>query len=221
MPTGRIVSSMSTCDVVVRPPATDGELAASCQLAAEQFIRETPQSIAARDFQHFITETPGADRSGMRCAFRGEAYLGGYRVEERWLRVGPARLRTGCIGVVVVDPAHRGQGIGKTLMGDAFARALARRQTLLLLHGLVDFYRPFGFADVFDPTDHAVRGADILSAPRVRIACVPPCLGTRGSSSTCMIATTDLTQGASCGPSNKSIPRALLGCPRLGSLPPA
>jgi predicted N-acetyltransferase YhbS len=152
---------MSLCEVVIRPPATDGELAAFCQLAAEQFIRETPQAIAARDFQHSITAPPGADRSGVRCAFRGQAYLGGYLVEERWLRVGSARLRTGCIGVVVVDPAHRGQGIGKTLMGDAFARARARGQTLLLLHGLADFYRPFGFADVFDPTDHAVRGADI------------------------------------------------------------
>ena len=72
----------------------------------------------------------------MRGAFTGNAYLGGYLIEERLLRVGPARVRTGCIGVVVVHPEHRGQGIGKALMRDAFDHARARGQVLLLLHGL-------------------------------------------------------------------------------------
>ena len=155
------MAAMAPPEIVVRPPTTDEEMAAFCHLAAEQFIRDTPQSVAAVDFERFITGTPDADPSAVRGAFRGDAYLGGYLVEERWLRIGSARLRTGCIGVVVVDPAHRGQGIGKMLMHDAFARARGSGQVLLLLHGLADFYRPFGFADVFDPTDHAVRGADI------------------------------------------------------------
>jgi GNAT superfamily N-acetyltransferase len=108
---------------------------------------------------------PEVDAEAMRGAFRGVDYLGGYLIEDRWLRVGAARLRTGCVGVVVIDPVHRGQGIGKALMRDSFAHAHARGQTLLMLHGLADYYRPFGYADVFDATEHHIQRAAILAIP--------------------------------------------------------
>ena len=82
-----------------------------------------------------------------------------------WERVNAARLRAGCVGVVITDPAHRGQGIGKALMRDSFAHARSRGQALLLLHGLADYYRPFGYADVFDATEHAISRTAILDAP--------------------------------------------------------
>ncbi|MGH2614569.1 MAG: GNAT family N-acetyltransferase [Thermomicrobiales bacterium] len=163
-------------EVVVRPPATDGEIAAFFQLASTTFIRDAPPATAAADFRRFVHDAPGADPAAVRGAFHGDTYLGGYLIEERWLHIGPARLRTGCVGVVVVHPEHRGQGIGKALMRDAFAHAQARGQALLLLHGLADFYTPFGFADVFDATEHAVQRADILTSAaspyRVRPATV-------------------------------------------------
>jgi predicted N-acetyltransferase YhbS len=152
-------------DLVVRPPADEEETAAFFRLAAAQFIRDSPGAIAAADFRRFVSNAPGADPGGVRGAFRGGDYLGGYLVEERELRVGSACLRTGCIGVVVVDAAQRGRGVGKALMQDAFAHARDRGQVLLLLHGLADFYRPFGYADVFDATEHLMQRSEILALP--------------------------------------------------------
>jgi predicted N-acetyltransferase YhbS len=161
-------------ELAVRPPANEEETAAFFRLAAAQFIRDSPGAIAAADFRRFVYDAPGADPRSVRGAFRDDDYLGGYLVEERELRVGSARLRAGCIGVVVVDPAQRGHGVGKALMQDAFAHARARGQVLLLLHGLADFYRPFGYADVFDATEHVMQLAEILALPaspyRVRAA---------------------------------------------------
>jgi predicted N-acetyltransferase YhbS len=149
---------------VIRPAATGGERAAFFRLAAEQFIRDTPPEIAAADFQRYVREALRADATAMRGAFRGGDYLGGYLIEERWLRIGAARVRAGCIGVVVIDRAYRGQGIGKALMRGSFAYARERGMALLLLHGLAGFYRPFSYADVFDPTEHSVRQRDVLDA---------------------------------------------------------
>jgi hypothetical protein len=59
-------------------------------------------------------------------------------------------------------------------MQDAFLHARSRGQVLLLLHGLADFYRPFGYADVFDATEHVMQRGEILgltvSPYRVRAA---------------------------------------------------
>lgn len=153
-----------TPDVAIRPAASDKEIEAFFRLAAEQFIGAVQRTIGQEDFRRFVYDAPGADLGAVRGAFRDEDYLGGYLIEERLLRVGPARLRAGCIGVVVVDPAQRGQGIGKALMRDSFAHARARGQVLLLLHGLADYYRPFGYADVFDATEHLLSRTKILAS---------------------------------------------------------
>ena len=80
----------------------------------------------------------------------------------------------GCVGVVVAHPEHRGQGIGRAMMCDSFDHARARGHTLLMLHGAPAYYQPFGYADVFDATEHDVRREDILAHPaspyRVRAA---------------------------------------------------
>jgi hypothetical protein len=60
---------------------------------------------------------------------------------------------------------HRGQGIGKALMWDSFDHARARGHTLLMLHGAPAYYQPFGYADVFDATEHDVRREDVLAHP--------------------------------------------------------
>jgi GNAT superfamily N-acetyltransferase len=152
-------------EIVVRPPTTDDEIAALFGLAASTFVSDTPPAMAAADFRRFVYDAPGVDPAAVRGAFTGDAYLGGYLIEDRLLRIGPGRVRTGCIGVVVVHPEQRGQGIGKALMHDALNHARGRGQVLLLLHGLADFYKPFGFADVFDVTEHAVRRTEILASP--------------------------------------------------------
>jgi predicted N-acetyltransferase YhbS len=160
--------------IVVRPPTTDAETAAFFELTAAQFIRGAPLPVAATDLRRYVYEAPRADPGNVRGAFHGHTCLGGYLYEGRLLRIGPARVRVGCVGVVVAHPEHRGQGIGKALMRDSFAYARDRGHSLLMLHGAPAYYQPFGYADVFDATEHDVRRADVLVHPsspyRVRAA---------------------------------------------------
>jgi predicted N-acetyltransferase YhbS len=151
--------------IVVRPPETDDETAAAFDLTAAQFIRGAPLSIAAADLRRYVYDAPIADPTNVRGAFQGHTCLGGYLYEERWLRIGAARIRMGCVGVVVAHPEHRGQGIGRAMMRDSFDHARARGHTLLMLHGAPSYYQPFGYADVFDATEHDVRREDILAHP--------------------------------------------------------
>jgi GNAT superfamily N-acetyltransferase len=141
------------------------EFAAFFRLAAQTFVRDIPVDPAAADWQRFTTEHPGFHPESLRGAFLGDSYVGGYIVEERRLRAGAARVRTGCIGAVVTDPDRRRQGIGRTLMWDAIAHARSRGLTLLLLNGAAHFYDPFGYIDVFDRTEHAIACADVRAQP--------------------------------------------------------
>jgi GNAT superfamily N-acetyltransferase len=147
---------MPATTIAIRPPETDAELDAFFHVASAQFVRDTPPAIAAADFRRFVEQAPDADPSRIRGAFRGDTYLGGYLIEERWLRIGAARVRTGCIGVVVTRPEFRRQGVATALMRDAETFARDRGCALLMLNGLADFYEPFGYVDVFDATEHRV-----------------------------------------------------------------
>ncbi|HEU5432606.1 MAG TPA: GNAT family N-acetyltransferase [Thermomicrobiales bacterium] len=157
---------MPSAELVVRPPATEREIDAFFNLAAAHFVRDAPRSVAAADLRRSVTTAPGADPAGMRGAFRGGDFLGGYLIETRRLRVGRARLPAGCVGCVITHPDHRRQGVASALMRDAVAYGRERGIVLLLLHGLADFYRPFGYVDVFDQTQHTVRRDDVLALPR-------------------------------------------------------
>jgi GNAT superfamily N-acetyltransferase len=151
--------------ITIRPPAGDAELDAFFQVAAAQFVRDVPAEIAGPDFRRFVETAPGADPSRIRGAFRDGTYLGGYLIDERALRIDRARLKTGCVGVVVTRPEFRGQGVAKTLMNDTFAYARARGHIFLMLHGLANFYEPFGYVDVFDATDHCLDREEVLNHP--------------------------------------------------------
>lgn len=155
---------MSTT-ITVRPPATPSEIDAFFRLAAQTFVRDVPLDVAAPDWRRFTTGHPGFHPEDVRGAFRGDAYMGGYIIEERWLCVGPARVRVGGIGAVVTHPDYRHQGIGSALMRDAIDHARARGLSLLLLNGLLHFYDPFGYIDVFDPSEHAIARADVRALP--------------------------------------------------------
>jgi predicted N-acetyltransferase YhbS len=167
---------MRSGEIVVRPPATEREIESFFDLAAAHFVRDAPHPVAAADLRRSIMDAPGADPAGARGAFRDGDFLGGYLIEARLLRIGRARLPAGCVGCVITHPNHRRQGVATALMRDAVDFARERGIVLLLLHGLADFYRPFGYVDVFDQTQHVVRRAEVLTYPqspyRVRTATV-------------------------------------------------
>ncbi|HEU0113214.1 MAG TPA: GNAT family N-acetyltransferase, partial [Thermomicrobiales bacterium] len=167
---------MPSADIGVRPPITEREFVSFFALAAPHFVRDVPQVTAAADLRRAVTGAPGADAAGVRGAFRDGDCLGGYLIEQRVLRVGRARIPAAGVGCVITHPDHRRQGVATALMRDATAYARARGIVVLLLHGLADFYRPFGYVDVFDQTRHAIRRDAALAAPpspyRVRAASV-------------------------------------------------
>jgi GNAT superfamily N-acetyltransferase len=109
-----------------------------------------------------------------RGAFAGSELAGGYVLWLRDMRLGATTARTACIGGVVVAPAWRKRGVGRLLMLDALAEAKRKRAALLLLDGIADFYRPFGYVDIWDATRHSVAAADVAALPRHDGLCVRP-----------------------------------------------
>jgi predicted N-acetyltransferase YhbS len=168
---------MSTLPIVVRPFETAAERNAYYLVASRAFNIELPEgeyeNAAARRRQR-AESLPGYDPNNLRGAFRGSTFLGGYRIQERWLQVGTARLLTCCIGSVATHPDYRMQGVASALMQDAIAYAQSRGHALLLLDGIAHFYHRFGYTDVFDLTDHTINRALVLAQPpssvRVRLA---------------------------------------------------
>lgn len=109
-----------------------------------------------------------------RGAFVDGRLVGGLTIRLRAMRIGAASARTACIGGVVVDPARRLRGVGRALLEDAIREARRRRCAVVLLDGIPDFYRPFGFVDVWDPARHAVARDDVERLAPARDATVRP-----------------------------------------------
>lgn len=100
-----------------------------------------------------------------RAAFRGEQCLGTYQLDERWLTLGAARLRTGCLGWVATHPAFQRQGIGSLLMQDALALASQQHCSMVLLVGIPNFYQRWGFTNIMDYPLQVIQRSDILAQP--------------------------------------------------------
>lgn len=101
----------------------------------------------------------------MHSAYRDGKQLGGYRIYERVLRVGSARLVTGCIGGVYTRPEVRNQGVATALMHDAIAYVQAHEYPLLLLNGIPKFYHRYGFCDVYDLSTQELDRQTVLALP--------------------------------------------------------
>ncbi|HLZ56927.1 MAG TPA: GNAT family N-acetyltransferase, partial [Ktedonosporobacter sp.] len=108
-----------------------------------------PEDTATRLLRKVAT-SPGYRPEQVRGAYRNGEHLGGYRIYERLLRVGTARLVTGCIGGVYTRAETRNQGVATALMHDAIAYAQAHKYSLLLLDGIPKFYYRYGYCDVYD-----------------------------------------------------------------------
>lgn len=150
-------------EVIVRALASDAEVDDYFKLAAGTFSGQPDPASQGPIWRERECSAPWFRPAQLRGAFRDGRLVGGYLVAERWLRIGSARLSTGCIGTVVVRDESRKQGIGRALMEDAVAFAEAERLALLLLDGIPNYYHRFGYVDVFDPTGHAFKRQDVLA----------------------------------------------------------
>jgi predicted N-acetyltransferase YhbS len=156
---------MSAPGLTIRAPATPAEFDAFFRLATETFIGSADVERVAAGWLEHVATAPQDAPYHLRAAYRGGQHLGGCVMQERVLRLGAARLRTGCIAAVVTRPEHRSQGVAAALMRDAATFAQGLGCSLLLLGGIPDFYDRFGYADVLEITEHAVESAALLREP--------------------------------------------------------
>lgn len=151
-------------EIIVRPLATDEEIDAFCYLAIEAFSgADGDFAEMARRWRRSLEAMPEFHPRQRRGAFRGDTFVGGYMMYERTMRVGAARLPTGCIGAVVTHPNHRMRGVGTFLMRDAIAFAERHGHVQLLLDGIPGFYYRWGYADVYDLTEQIIDRAALTS----------------------------------------------------------
>jgi hypothetical protein len=156
---------LSTSALTVRPLVSPEEYQHYYYLAAVAF-GSPPYEEDARSWQSFVTHSPEFRSEQVRGVFRNGQLLGGYTMNERVLRMGEARISTGCIGAVVTDPTARKQGAASVLLRDAQAFAQENNHALLMLDGIPNFYYRFGYTDVFDATAVEIdRSAILAQAP--------------------------------------------------------
>ncbi len=144
---------MTIPSFLIRPPHSPEELTdhikGYVEVAQSFSPAPLPEDTAKRLLHRLIT-LPGYRLEQVRSAYRNGEHLGGYRIYERSLRVGAARLIIGCIGGVYTRADARNQGVATALMHDAIAYAEAHQYPLLLLDGIPKFYHRYGYCDVYD-----------------------------------------------------------------------
>ncbi len=159
---------MRVSPFLIRPALSSDELREHVEgyvQVAQSFSPDPlPPDTATRRLQR-LTTAPGFRPEQVRSAYRGGEQLGGYRIYEHLLRVGAARLPTGCIGGVYTRADVRNQGVATALMHDAIAYAEQHDYPLLLLDGIPKFYHRYGFCDVYDLTVQELDRQAVLALP--------------------------------------------------------
>lgn len=154
---------MTEPSLIVRPLETPEEYHLQLTLSDQEFSSD-PSPEGVERWQRFLTGLPDFRPEQLRGAFLNGQQVGGYMMYEREMRMGAARISTGCIGIVVARPEYRKQGVATALMRDAIQFAHDREHGLLLLDGIPKFYYRYGYTDVFDLADVEVDRTAILAA---------------------------------------------------------
>jgi predicted N-acetyltransferase YhbS len=160
---------MDSSSIIVRPLASPAEYELHFHFADREFAPD-PSPASAQFWQQVVMSRPGYHAEQVRGAFRDGEQLGSYIIEERVMRMGKARLATGCIAAVVTYPTHRNQGVASAMMEDAIQYANANHQIMLLLDGIPKFYHRFGYIDMFDQAIHDIDLTAILAQPHSKYA---------------------------------------------------
>jgi predicted N-acetyltransferase YhbS len=148
--------------IIVRPLASPAEYQTYFRMADQAFSHH-PSEESAQRWQDYTLHMPNFHTERIRGAFRDDQQLGGYIMYDSVLRMGAARVSTGCISAVVTANEHRRQGAASAFMHDAIDFARQRGHALLMLDGIPKFYYRYGYTDIYDVSSLEVDRAAILA----------------------------------------------------------
>lgn len=160
---------MPASSLLIRPPLSQDELVEHIQGYVEVAQSFSPDPLPPDTEQRLLNRLitlPGYREEQVRSAYRDGKQLGGYRIYERMLRVGAARLLTGCVGGIYTRAEVRNQGVATALMRDALAYAQAHDYALLLLDGIPKFYHRYGYCDIYYLSTQQLDRQAILALPQ-------------------------------------------------------
>lgn len=135
----RILDPMSLSRFDIRLE-TDGDALSLSQLSAEAF---GPGRFTRSAYR--VREGIPPVKALCLCGLLDQRLVGGIRFTA--IRIGGSE-GAALLGPLVVDPAVKGQGYGKALVGEGLARARDEGFALVLLVGDVPYYGRFGFQPV-------------------------------------------------------------------------
>lgn len=155
--------------LIVRPLQTAAEAATFFKLAAQVFLPDQDADSIGERWLYELGAAPGFELEQIRGAFLrgpgGDGLAGGLVVFDRQLRVPPALVPTGGIGMVITHTEYRRRGIARMLLEDALDYGLRRGYALMMLDGIPNFYHQWGFVDIFDSVEYAVDRRTLLELP--------------------------------------------------------
>lgn len=158
-------------NAIPKPVETDEELRLACDLLARVYRVHTP---SAREWlYHESGRYPNFRREHTRIILLGNEVASALRISTDTILLGEARLKMGGIGWVATSESHRGKGLCRRLMQDAFEYMKANNYHVSMLFGIPNFYERFDYvttlADYVISVD-TVEAMTFQSPLRIRAA---------------------------------------------------
>ncbi|MCL4546022.1 MAG: GNAT family N-acetyltransferase [Chloroflexi bacterium] len=153
-----MASTAGIPEVEARSPRSLGEVEGFARLQARTWNPRDDPDLRVSAYRKMWIESGGESWRGIfDHDVNGEIIcLSGCIVDQRWLRLPPAKLLAGCIGGVATHPDFRQRGLGSAVLRSAVTYGKSRGCAVLLLDGITNFYHRWGFVDVWDLTVHSI-----------------------------------------------------------------
>lgn len=157
-------------DLEIGAVGSDQERASVRNLLRSEFEVSPGVGQAFADlYDHLLDHDPLSTQECSRIAKIGGTVVGHAFLASRSLRICEGDCPAGLVGLVVVDPDHRGQGIATALIEDVHDRAASLGMGLIVLAGDSAFYRRFGYHQAYVITQATVEVGEGVRSLRTAI----------------------------------------------------
>jgi predicted N-acetyltransferase YhbS len=126
------------------------ELEKAAELVADAFAGDDRnRHHIIREFILYLARRPATKMEHFRAAFLGRQMVSFALVDEYMLHYGRAKLLVAGITSVCTHPNHRRQGYAGAVLRDILTYSAEQGMHMALLHGIPNYYDPFGFMPVW------------------------------------------------------------------------